>query len=295
VSVVKKAVKAVGRFVKKYWKQIVIAAAIVFTAGIATVGVAGFSSAAAAAGGGVGGFLSAAGSTMVAGVASIGGTLGIGQGASLAGFGGTGYATLGTGAAAQAMGLAGSNAAMTAGNLARTAPAAALGGGPPAAMAGGAGTSAATAAGRTVVTAPGLAGNAASTAAGTATRAGGFLSNPNAGIFLQAGMGLIGNYMQARQSEEEWDKIKPKGYWGVGLNGEADAQGPLMGAPRDAQGNILPMWTNAPPPPMRTPPNAPEYTGNAALDSGYREPQAQNSFLDPEFDPTAAHIGGRRG
>jgi hypothetical protein len=44
--------KTAKHFVKKYWKAILIAAAIVFTAGIATVGIAGFSSAMAAGGGG---------------------------------------------------------------------------------------------------------------------------------------------------------------------------------------------------------------------------------------------------
>jgi hypothetical protein len=121
MSAVKKLVKGVVHFVKKYWKVIVIVALVVFTAGIATVGLAGFSSAMAAAGGGVGGFFSAVGSTMIAGVASIGGTFGIGSGvtASTAGgafatapavmgatASGAAGATLLNGAAAQALGFA---------------------------------------------------------------------------------------------------------------------------------------------------------------------------------------------
>lgn len=121
MSALKKAVKGVVKFVKKYWKVIVIAAAVIFTAGIATVGVAGFSSAMAAAGGGFAGFMSAVGSTMVAGVVSIGGTFGIGSGvtASTAGgafaaapavvgatASGAAGATLLNGAAAQYLGFA---------------------------------------------------------------------------------------------------------------------------------------------------------------------------------------------
>lgn len=291
MSAVKKAVKKVGKWVKKNFKYIVIAAALVFTAGLATVGTAGFASASAAAGGGFAGALSAAGSTMVAGVASIGGTLGIGQGANLAAFGGSGYATLGTGAAAQGLGLAGAQGTMTAARtaqMAAAAPSAALGGGPPAALAGaGAAPSAAPSA---------MAGTSAlSGAPAAAPAAGGFLSKPATGMLLQAGMGLIGNYMQARQQEEEWDRIKPKGYFGVGLNGTPDAQGPLPGAPRDAQGNIQPMWSTAsfnPPPPQV--PNSPNYSGNAALDGGYQQDPVNNA-LNPDFDPTAQHIGPRRG
>lgn len=139
---VKGIVKGVAHFVKKYWKVIVIAAAIVFTAGIATVGVAGFSSAMAAAGGGFGGFMSAVGSTMVAGVASIGGSLGIGQGVTastaggafasapvMAGVSSGAGLTLGTGAAAQGLGLASSTYAPAAAEVSGAAGGAAGGAG----------------------------------------------------------------------------------------------------------------------------------------------------------------------
>ena len=119
MSAIKKAVKSVGRFVKKHAKKILIAAAVVFTAGIATVGVGGFSAAMAAAGGGIKGALVAVGSTLKAGVLSIGGTLGIGKGvtatntlvgARSAAVGGAlasgaSGATLLNGAAAQALGI----------------------------------------------------------------------------------------------------------------------------------------------------------------------------------------------
>lgn len=66
-------------FVKKYWKAIVITAAVVFTAGIATVGLSGF--AGAMGSGGIGGFMSAVGSTMYAGAGAIAGSFGLGYGA----------------------------------------------------------------------------------------------------------------------------------------------------------------------------------------------------------------------
>jgi hypothetical protein len=123
--------KKATHFIKRYWKQIVIAAAIVFTAGIATVGIAGFSAAMGAAGGGFAGFMSAAGSTMVAGAAAIGGSVGIGSGVTASTAGGafatapvmSGVAagsglTLGTGAAAQGLGLAASTYGPTASTIA---------------------------------------------------------------------------------------------------------------------------------------------------------------------------------
>lgn len=266
-GVVKRAKKGL-KFIKKHWKKIVIAAAIVFTAGIATVGFAGFGAASAAAGGGVGGFLSAAGSTMAAGVASIGGTLGIGKGAALAKFGGTGYATLGTGAAAQSLGLAGSNAAMTAGRAAGLA-------GSSATTAGQAGygvlansANAAPAAGWNG--AAQLAGPAAAPAGAT----GGFFQN-NAGTLLQAGMGLVNGYMQGRAQDEQWERTKPRGMWGVGLNGTPNAQ------PSFSPGL---MWN---------PNSRPGFTGNAALDSGQQiDPNAAEP-VNEDYDPTLAHLARR--
>lgn len=111
MSFIKKGLKKIWNFVKKYWKEIVIVAAVVFTAGIATVGVAGFSAAMTAAGGGAGGFFSAVGSTMWAGVTATAGSMGIGSGASgtaasLAGVTGQGVgAAAGWGAAGKGLGM----------------------------------------------------------------------------------------------------------------------------------------------------------------------------------------------
>jgi len=83
---IKKGIKSISKFVKKNWKAIVITAAVVFTAGIATVGFAGMSSAfGALTAAGTSPFmagLQVAGSTLWAGATSIAGTLGIGPGAS---------------------------------------------------------------------------------------------------------------------------------------------------------------------------------------------------------------------
>lgn len=110
MSFIKKAVKKVWNFVKKHWKEIVMVAAIVFTAGIATVGMAGFQAAMAAGGGGIGGFFSAVGSTMWAGVTATAGSMGIGSGAAVGA--GTPFAAAGIGGGAAHVGL---GAAMGAG------------------------------------------------------------------------------------------------------------------------------------------------------------------------------------
>jgi len=107
MSKIKKGIKKVGKFIKKNWKPIVAVAAGLFTAGIATVGTAGFSGAMSAAGGGLTGALSAAGSTMWAGATGLAGTIGLGSGASGAAATASGMtgSTLLNGAAAQAMGF----------------------------------------------------------------------------------------------------------------------------------------------------------------------------------------------
>lgn len=78
MSFVKKVVRGIVDFVKKYWKEIVIVAAVVFTAGVATIG--GWSAFTTVAG--EQGFMSAIGSTMWAGVTGTAGSMGIGSGAS---------------------------------------------------------------------------------------------------------------------------------------------------------------------------------------------------------------------
>lgn len=237
---IKKAVKSIGKFVKKYWKQIVIAAVIVFTAGIAAVGVAGFSTASAAAGGGFAGAMSAAGSTMVAGVSAIGGTLGIGQGVTattaggafatapaiqgaLAASGGTMGATLGTGAASQALGFAP--------NAARYAAGAAAGGvGPNAALAGGAAGAApnatSVAAGRTVFEAAKPGPTPPPTPPPNPGAFDRFASSNTAAIgLMMAGQGLS-NAAQARMLEETLKAQEPNSLWGVQLKGKAPSLTP---------------------------------------------------------------------
>lgn len=123
MSFVKKIHKKLKKFVKKWWKVIVIAALVVFTAGIATIGFSAFAGAS-----GFSGFMGAVGSTMGAGVAGIAGTVGIGSGATVGagGLGGTGALAgtkVGFGAAAGLGGGAGVGAGSAAAKaaLAKTA------------------------------------------------------------------------------------------------------------------------------------------------------------------------------
>lgn len=245
VGAVKSVVSGAAKFVKKYWKPIVAAAAIVFTAGIATVGVAGFSSAMAAGGGGFAGFMSAAGSTMVAGAASIGGSIGIGSGvtASTAGgafaaapvmsgvAAGTGL-TLGTGAAAQGLGLAASTYGSAAGTAAGAASGAAGSAGSFNALTGagtytGAGSTAANAgylanaaqtgslAGVPTATSTTLSGAAGAGATGAAGAAGAtqgqgllstVLNSKLGGPLIASGINAISGYSQSKQQQELADQ-----------------------------------------------------------------------------------------
>jgi hypothetical protein len=78
---IKKVFKVAKKIVKSKWFKIAaIVAACVFTAGISAGGFAVFSTAAEAAGGGLGGFFAGVGATMSAGMASIAGAFGIGAG-----------------------------------------------------------------------------------------------------------------------------------------------------------------------------------------------------------------------
>lgn len=129
VKGVKKAFKKVTKFVKRYWKEIVIAAAVVFTAG-AAMGAWGAAAGSSAAAGGA-----AAGSTAAA---AAGGTAAAASGASGAILSGGTFASgataglaAGSGAAAAGAGLAAGGAAAggitTLGTVSVTAPAAAGG------------------------------------------------------------------------------------------------------------------------------------------------------------------------
>lgn len=265
VHAVKGVVTGAVGFVKKYWKPILMAAAIVFTAGIATVGVAGFSSAMAAGGGGFGGFMAAAGSTMTAGVASIGGSLGIGSGVTASTAGGafanagimSGLApgaglTLGSGAAAQGLGLAASTVAPAQGlGLASSAIGqSGLAAGATGATSGGYGAGGFLTAANP---APGLMGTAgasggsvlsgagaaatngiASNVAGAATQGAAkqgvlstILNSRAAGPLLSAGIQGLSGYAQGQQQQYLYNQTKPLSYWGVGARGQSNGGGAI--------------------------------------------------------------------
>lgn len=109
MSIIKEGLEEVGEFFEDNWQEIVMVAAVTFTAGVATVGTEGFSGAMEAYGGGLKGALAATGSTMWAGATSVAGSFGLGEGASgtAAAYGvASGHGrTLGTGAAADWLGL----------------------------------------------------------------------------------------------------------------------------------------------------------------------------------------------
>ena len=188
MSAVKKLVKGAVKFVKKNWKAIAIAAAVVFTAGIASVGVAGFMT--AASGGGITGALSAVGSTMAAGASAIGASLGI-----------TTAAAPAAGAAAGGSSLVGAGLTVPSGlasSLAAAAPAAT------GSLAAGAGVLAPAAGGLTLAGSGGAlsaAASGASAIAPTAARAiapvarqtalQSFMSSPLAGPVLMGGINML--------------------------------------------------------------------------------------------------------
>jgi hypothetical protein len=125
MSFVKKALKKAWNFVKDNWKTIALVAAIAFTAGVATVGFAAFSGVSS-----VGGFFSAVGSTMWAGVAGTAGSLSIGSGATVpagSALAAQGVTHVGLGAAAGAGGGFGLGAAGKAAALQAAAHTAAMG------------------------------------------------------------------------------------------------------------------------------------------------------------------------
>ena len=238
MSAVKKVVKKVGKFIKKNWKKIVIAAAVVFTAGLATVGMAAFSGAS-----GFGGFMAAAGQTLVAGGQAILGTVGIGSGVSV----GTGAggalsafkgATLLNGTMAQTLGLAtrASTGASAAAAGANVGSAVGVYSGPGSSMIGGGGslfgggTTAAQTAARaaaagsmgppsTLAAAGG--GGAAGAGAGAGAGASTTAAPAGGGLFRQALVGAIPGaisaYANGRAAEQQAEDEKPQQFWGVDL------------------------------------------------------------------------------
>lgn len=109
MSAISKGIKKIGDWVGDNWQKIAMAALVVFSAGIATVGIGAYSSAVGAQG-----FWSATGSTMWAGATSVAGTFGVGGGASGSVAAGAGMegATLLTGAGAQSLGVASQGAGL---------------------------------------------------------------------------------------------------------------------------------------------------------------------------------------
>lgn len=252
----KKVTKKTLGAVKKYWKEILIAVAIVFTAGVATVGLAGMSAAyatatAATAAGGLGmssfgAALYVGGSTMWAGMTAIAGSMGIGAGAQgfVAGAAGMQGATLGTGALAAKMG--GNVAQVNMANAATNATGA--GGSGLASSAGGtmgmtpAGASkgfvkgteqianqVATKAGGPALSAANPATSAAPEAAKTS-----LLSGYGSTVAKTGLTGLASGYIQGMMAEEN----DPLAYFGVNVNGK-DAEFMLPGQIDPATGEPM--------------------------------------------------------
>jgi hypothetical protein len=194
MSFVKKAVKKVGRFVKKHWKKIAIAAAIVFTAGAATMGFAGMQAAFATKG-----IIGGLGAVMKGGALAIGKTIGIGKGAA---------AGAATPSAAVQSKLASSTAAAVKSGAAKAATTG---------LSKAAGAGLTKAAGSTVLSAaaPVAAKAAAPALMQTAGQAatGGFWSGAGGQVLLQGGLGAVSQLLNKEDEEE------PQGYFGVGLNG----------------------------------------------------------------------------
>ncbi len=105
-------------------------------------------------------------------------------------------------------------------------------------------------------------------------------------------MGLVSAYGAARDADEQWERTKPRGMWGVGLNGEEDAP------PEDP--NIDPRYAHDPnsfaPPRNSNMANQQQSTprsgliGNAALDAQRMlDPNLRNP-LSRNYDPALARI-----
>lgn len=237
MSAVKKAVKGIGKFVKKHWKKIVVAAAVVFTAGAAAGGLGAVKGAFASKG-----LLGGIGSTMKAGIGAIGKVAtGQGLGAAKA----SAQAALGGGSAsvASAAGAAGKVAATTskaATTAATTGKAATT-----AATTGKAATTAATTTGKVAAAAPAKvvapaakaataaapvasgAGAIAPAAAGTAgvaapTAAGGFMNSLGGQMLIGAGINAATALLGGQQQDEQ----QPLAYWGRNARDNSGGVGP---------------------------------------------------------------------
>lgn len=216
MSAIKKAVKGVGKFVKRHWKKIAIAAAVVFTAGAATMGIAGMKAAFAAKG-----LMGTLGTVMKTGVGAIGKVVGIGKGAA-----GASTQVASAGAKVASTGLSATKAGATASKLAAglskgIGTAKAVGG------ANAAAALAAKGAAQAAVPFAGMAGAAtkaitptlmstAGAAAPAAAKAG-FWSGLGGQALITGGIGAA-QALLAGQNEDEDD---PKGFYGVDMQGKA--------------------------------------------------------------------------
>lgn len=219
MSAIKKAVKKIGKFVKKHWKKIVVAAAVVFTAGMASGGLAAMKASFAAKG-----LIGGIGATMKAGALAIGKAIVPGGG----GFFSSGAASVGTkalGTAASTGIKAASTAAgkLASGTVAKAVTAGAIKGAGVTA----AGTAAASAAPAAINTglmkgiAPqasigsgGAASSGVANAAATAAKPS-FWSGMGGQALIQGGLSAASQYLAASAQEEQ----EPQGYWGVDLQG----------------------------------------------------------------------------
>jgi hypothetical protein len=301
MSIIKKGIKAIGKvvkkvvsFVKDYWKEIVVVGLSVFTAGLATVGFAGFSGAMAAAGGGFGGFMSAVGSTLYAGVGAIGATFGIGPGAqgTAAAWGGAEGASLFSGShLAAALGsdtaaasIASQQAALMPAGM--HGPAAALAGaatGPQAAV----GNVASGAASQT------LAGGAAAPPAAPATAKTGFFSGDLAkAALITTGGQMLSGYMQGKALEED----EPLAFWGVDLRSD-EAQGKEDVDEEDRMyAELIPEPGAAYTPPQVATPYGPDVEAMNVAPVGpvqsygpYTPPTQQHGLMDVSYRPPGAY------
>lgn len=257
----KKVFKAVKKVVKKVWKPVLIGSAILFTAGVATVGFGAFSAA-----GGLSGFLGSVGTTMAAGGQALLGTVGLGSGLSTGIAGATGAVpgtTLLNGALAQGLGLAAAPA-----NMGLNAA------GVPNALAAGSGVSTSSLAGLGGGAATGATTTALGTTAGTGfmAKAGSALSGMFSGpvgkmaLFNGISSGIQG-YMASEAASKERKRDRRRNFFG----------GPMRGGGTD-NGIDFPTFGQAPEVPT---PSAP-----AGLDPAFargqlpQQPQ-QSSLLQP--------------
>ncbi len=253
MSFIKKGLGKIWKFVKKYWVQILMVAAIVFTAGIATIGIAGFQAAIAA-----NGLMSAVGSTMWAGVTATAGSMGIGAGASgSAAAAATAAGGVGTGAGLGAamgagggfgLGAAGSNLAAATGaeaaaGMVGTAPIVGSAGtgigvgetatfAMPGVVEGGVAGAAELGVAEAAIVAGAEGAGAANIAAdlgAVAAKEGGMtLAKAQLwGSVLTVGGSAISGIAQGKALQDQLDAMKPKAAWGVATEDRGDRTAPV--------------------------------------------------------------------